>query len=141
MNTHKFGLLLLIVFCCCVVGCSNGNITVKGQATYEDGTPLNGGIITFESEVGAGRGNIDKNGYFVAGYVKERDGLPPGTYKVAMPMISFGPPVVAANQMSPQSTDITITVEKGKKNYDLVFKKPGSGEGDTSGSPGRPPRP
>jgi len=140
MNAQKFGLLLPIVLCCCIVGCSNGNITVKGQATYDDGTPVNGGIITFESEAGVGRGDVDKNGYFVAGYVKDRDGLPPGTYKVSMPMITFTP-MVAGNQLSAQTTDITITVEKGKKNYDIVFKRPGTGEEGTTGRSDRPPKP
>ena len=138
MNSHKYGLLVLIVFCCCVVGCSNGNVVVKGQATYEDGTPLTGGMILFESEVGTGRGKIDKNGYFVAGYLKENDGLPPGTYKVAVPETSFDGPAVAVNQTMAQTTDITITVERGKKDYDIVFAKPGGGG---EGRPDRPPMP
>ena len=139
MYSRNCGMLFLAILCSCAVGCSNGNISVKGQATYEDGTPLNGGIISFESEGGVGRGNVDKNGYFVAGFLKERDGLPPGTYKVSMPMISVTP-MAASHQTSARTTDVTITVEKGKKDYNVVFKKPGSG-GDTSGRPPRPPMP
>ena len=137
MNFHKYGRLVFVVLCCCAAGCSNGNVAVRGLAAYEDGTPLDGGMILFESETGTGRGNIDKNGYYVAGYVKDRDGLPPGTYKAAVPVTSFEGARVAGNQTMAQTTDVTITVERGKKNYDIVFQKPGG----STGRPDRPPRP
>ena len=38
-------------------------------------------------------------------------------------------------------TSEMIAVERGKKNYDVVFKKPGTGEGGAVGGPGRPPLP
>jgi len=57
-----------------------------------------------------------------------------------MPVMTLTP-VVAGNRLPAQTTDMTMTVEKGKKKDDIVFQRPGAGEEGTTGRSDRPPKP
>lgn len=72
-------LLIVIPF---LVGCG-GQPGLRGKVVFsDDKSPLTQGIVTFTSDKGIARGELDKNGNYVVGSLKAKDGLPPGTYKV-----------------------------------------------------------
>lgn len=71
--------LLALVF---LVGCG-GNLKLTGKVVFsDDKSPLTSGIVNFISDKGVSRGQIQKDGTYTVGSLKEKDGLPPGDYKV-----------------------------------------------------------
>lgn len=112
--------ILAIAFSC---GCS-GNVKVKGQVLFEDGTPLSGGEVLFESPGFLGSGRVDKNGNFRITGTSENEGIPPGTYKVSIVRteIPDGPLVAGSNPVftpqidkkygHPDTSGITCDVKK-----------------------------
>jgi len=69
--------LLVLVF---VAGCGDPKVT--GKVTFPDGTPLTKGQVMFQKEGFVGSANIQKDGTYSAGKLKDGDGLPPGQYEV-----------------------------------------------------------
>jgi hypothetical protein len=64
-----------------IVGC--GNPKIRGKVVFsDDKTPLQGGMVNFVTDKRIARGQISKNGDFVIGSEKAKDGLPPGEYKI-----------------------------------------------------------
>jgi hypothetical protein len=94
--TARFLLVLLPVFCFCLLGCSKkaGSLpktySVTGSVVYKDGKPVAGGSIFFRSVTDtsfAASGDIDKDGKFTVFTVKENEklrGLPEGEYRVTV---------------------------------------------------------
>lgn len=75
-------LFCIFVLCCCTtIGCGN-YIRVSGSVTFPDGTPLETGIVNFQSPTHIAKGTLQKGGRFTIGTFKVADGLPPGEYKV-----------------------------------------------------------
>lgn len=72
-------LFLVLLF---VVGCGSGQVPLGGTVTFEDGTPLTVGSVCFASATVSVRGDIDSQGKYTVGTLTDKDGLPPGTYKV-----------------------------------------------------------
>jgi hypothetical protein len=78
-NLRFLCLLLGLLFI--VVGC--GNPGVHGTVVFsDDQSPLTRGVVIFASENHTARGSIDKNGNYVVGSNRAKDGLPVGEYKV-----------------------------------------------------------
>jgi len=76
---HCLGLLCLLFL---TVGCSQ-NCSLKGKVVFsDDQTPLDRGTVCLVSDQGIARGSIDKDGNYVVGSLGEKDGLPPGTYRI-----------------------------------------------------------
>ncbi|MDR0611076.1 MAG: hypothetical protein LBG58_13270 [Planctomycetaceae bacterium] len=74
-------LCLLLGAILTVIGC--GNPEIHGQVVFsDDKSPLNCGMVIFASENHTARGPIDKNGNYVVGSNRAKDGLPAGEYKV-----------------------------------------------------------
>jgi|SRR6516164_1493059 hypothetical protein len=69
-------------------GCSSRQFPVHGKVTLEDGTPLTGGLVIFESRVPEGkipimaRGAIRADGSYELSTSKPGDGARPGKYRV-----------------------------------------------------------
>jgi len=81
LRFHKFFFIVLLNV---LIGCSGGNVSLKGTVTYsDDGSPLPAGTVAFVSGDGKiSRGDIKENGTYIVGTEKTTDGLPPGTYQV-----------------------------------------------------------
>ena len=62
-------------------GCGQ-NHQLKGQVTYQDGTPVTVGMVNFESGTSLSRGRIQPDGSYTVGTLGNKDGIPKGTYKV-----------------------------------------------------------
>jgi hypothetical protein len=64
-------------------GCGNGYISFGGKVTFEeDGSPLTQGIVVFTTDTFQAEGAIHSDGTYQLGSVSQKDGLPPGNYKV-----------------------------------------------------------
>lgn len=72
-------------------GCGS-NVRVTGTVQFDDGSPLETGIVVFQSQAHVAKGKLKPGGRFVMGSVREHDGLPPGDYKVY---------IVGADQLPP----------------------------------------
>jgi hypothetical protein len=77
---------LTILFFCFIfllcTGCSE-NAGVSGKITFPDGTPLTVGTVAFTNSAGFfARGNIQPDGSYRMGRIKDGDGIPKGTYAV-----------------------------------------------------------
>lgn len=74
-------LFLLVAF----IGCG-GAVGPKatGKVTWEDGTPVTEGEVAFEGDKNAYYGTIKPDGSYSMGALKDGQGVPPGTYKVAI---------------------------------------------------------
>ena len=123
-----------IVACCAVliliVGCGP-NVSMKGKVTFEDdGSPLTKGSVIFSTPTFQASGEIKEDGSFVVGSLRSNDGLPPGTYKVAISgaedMIATGNPtgqpsysLIDPKYNSPQTTDLTFEVTPSTHVYDI----------------------
>ena len=64
-----------------VVGCG-GNVVITGTAATADGTPITQGTVTFTNAQGQFSGDIQPNGTFRPGRMRDGDGIPPGHYQV-----------------------------------------------------------
>ena len=62
-------------------GCS-GNLKLGGKVSFPDGEPLSGGTIIFSNSERLARAFIKPDGTYDVGSLSEKDGLPPGKYKV-----------------------------------------------------------
>jgi hypothetical protein len=75
------------VFLVALAGCS-GKYPVRGTVTYDDGTPVNKGLVVFERVDGGppvtARGQIQPDGRYELSTDKPGDGVPPGKYKVLL---------------------------------------------------------
>ena len=81
MNRYLI-LTISILFSLALLGCGK-NVPLQGVVTFEDGTLLTVGTVNFTSpENGLSRGKIQPDGTYQIGSHKDKDGLPPGKYKV-----------------------------------------------------------
>ena len=135
--------LLVIVF---VAGCGDPKVT--GKVTFPDGTPLVKGQVMFQKDGFVGSGDIQKDGTYSAGKLKDGDGLPPGQYQVfitgasifdaaemehlsqeatigRIPTFKTPRPIdlIAVKYMSPNSSGLTVEV-KGKTKFDITVEPP-----------------
>src|SRR5579859_5968725 len=69
-------------------GCGGGQYPVRGKVTFEDGSPVTGGMVVFESKDAqpavTARGAIQADGTYTLGTHKSDDGVPPGVYRVLL---------------------------------------------------------
>lgn len=80
MNKKIFGWVVVAVIIC-AAGCSN-KVKVSGKVTFPDGSPLTVGKVAFETETFVATGALNEDGTYILGSESERDGIPPGLYKV-----------------------------------------------------------
>lgn len=88
-------------------GCSP-NVSVKGKVSFEDGSPLDIGVIVFQSSTHVGKGRIASDGAFSVGSVKPNDGLPPGSYKVFIIEAGRVPPGFVPDPESDESGIVSL---------------------------------
>ena len=67
-----------------LTGCS-GNVALKGKVVFsDDKSPVPVGTVSFEKGAFSARGELKSDGTFTVGSLKTNDGLPAGTYQVAI---------------------------------------------------------
>ena len=125
------------VVCCAVLlliaGCGP-NVSMKGKVTFEDdGSPLTKGQVFFSTPTFQASGEIKEDGSFVIGSQRSNDGLPTGTYKVAIvgaeDLMASGNPnqpsysLVDPIYSSPQTTDLTFEVTPSTHVYDIKVRR------------------
>ena len=77
----------LLMFCICAAlfqGCGGGQVSVKGTVTFPDGTPVPRGTVQFLTPTFVADGQIQPDGTYVIGSLKQDDGLPKGSYRVTV---------------------------------------------------------
>jgi len=82
-NSIIFSLSLALLL---VVGCGGGGkVGMSGKVVYsDDKSPLPMGTVYLETDSFLARGTIRSDGTFDVGSLGEKDGLPPGTYRVSI---------------------------------------------------------
>ena len=79
----RFHCFCSVVLLSLIVGCSGGNVGLRGVVTYsDDGTPMPVGTVVFRKDGKIARGDIKEDGTYIVGFDKETNGLPPGKYEV-----------------------------------------------------------
>jgi PBP1b-binding outer membrane lipoprotein LpoB len=129
------------VFLKCVVlfsilfltGCSQ--IKVEGKVSFSDGTPLSTGKVVFEDTAHTFTANINKDGTFRMGMLKDGEGIPAGKYNVAiaeaveMKITTDGKPpiiehLIAEKFRSTKTAGIEFDIKSNKKDISIVVEKP-----------------
>lgn len=129
MNRNRLPIILLLGLSCLIAGCGK-NVHLGGRVTFEDGTPLTFGKVTFATETFQAEGVIQQNGEYRLGSLHEHDGIPPGTYKVFLlgtedTSGDVGRSRVAQNFCDRQLTPLQFEVSKnGPKTFDFQVSKP-----------------
>jgi len=101
-----------------ISGCGS-NTVVTGRVTFEDGAPLTVGEVILDDGRSMGRGTIKPDGSFIIGFRTARDGIPAGTYRVAIYNSDTGGPgnwAVSPKYVDPQKSGIVFEVKPGKRN-------------------------
>jgi len=126
-----FVLLPLLVFTVTVLGCGGGNVPLKGRVVFDDdSSPLTVGTVFLTTPTMQSRGHLDRDGNFTVGTVGTRDGLPPGTYEVAivgavedLPDGSLRP-LVADKWASPTTSGKTVEIDRSTRNLEIRVTRP-----------------
>lgn len=132
---RKFGVLwatLLALMICCGCGGKYRTYTVHGQVALQDGTPLDNVEITFQSDDPpiTATAVTDARGNYALGTVREGDGAPAGTYRVAVVEVedlsdpdTVKPPRIAPRYANLHSSGLEVTVPS-REGYDLTLDPP-----------------
>ena len=108
-------------------GCTSEGVSFTGRVTFDDGTPVTGGTVVFESGATQYDGQLRADGSYSLGGNTERSGIPYGTYAIAVvvPGRDDGTPVIAEKYGSSASSGLTFEVKAdGPKTLDIKVEKP-----------------
>ncbi len=129
-------LVLSCIVLLCFSGCDN-KIQFGGKVVFsDDGSPVTCGTILFSTPTYAAKSKIGPDGSFLLSSQGKNDGLPPGTYSIAItgaevpskpaPGVKLPPeqmlytPLIATKYQTKQTSGLTFTVEKTER--DCVIK-------------------
>jgi len=125
MKNKCFFVLLLALLA--LTGCSN-KVALSGKVVYsDDGSPLTTGTVSLETDTFFARGNLKEDGTFIVGSLKEKDGLPPGRYRVAVsgatkvlgyfestPMLE---PLIDPKYSDSRTSGLTIDIQQSTRDF------------------------
>ena len=110
--------------------------SVQGAITYKDGTPMpGGGLITFtpvDPEVKmSARGTINEDGIYKMGTFGDTDGVPEGTYRVAIVPTPLrnpnrpppGWPPLNKKYLNGSTSKLEYTVTRGRNEFNIEVEK------------------
>ena len=125
MNKYRYIFILFLL--CAVVGCGN-NVKLGGKVTFPDGEPLSTGMIIFSNDGFLARAEIKSDGIYDVGSLAEKDGLPPGKYKVYIIGAIEGEvdklrSLIAPQYASRDTTPLEIEVP-GQDVYNITVERP-----------------
>lgn len=136
----QYRFLSLLIVLLIVAGCSD-KFPLSGTVTFSDnGEPLPYGGVIFESDTLVAQGRIQDGKYHV-GTMKEKDGIPKGTYKVTVVGTDKSEQITRGTSGNESSTEVryrqihakyedsaqsglTFTVDGTKKQYDIKVDRP-----------------
>ncbi|MDR0608717.1 MAG: hypothetical protein LBG58_01235 [Planctomycetaceae bacterium] len=125
---HLTIVVTFVVALLCIAGCS-GNVGLSGRVSFPDGSPLTVGEVYFETDTFLAHGSIGKDGRYVLGSLGEKDGLPPGTYRVSIVGAMEGESRETARYLIDEkykdgrTSGLTCTVS-GSTTFDITVTKP-----------------
>ena len=125
MKHHSIIILLVLLF---VAGC-NKQVGMTGTVVFsDDGSPLPFGNVVLSTPTFQSRGELNKEGQFTMGSLGTNDGLPPGTYRVAIvagEMLgdSGSYSLVDPKYSNPDTSGLEITVTKAVKDYEIKVER------------------
>jgi hypothetical protein len=119
-----------------LAGCGPRMVPVEGQVVFKDGKPLTGGVVSFDllgaaAPGVAARGDIGPDGRFRLTTSTAGDGVPEGTYRVAV-----APPlparvddlgkerIIPDKYLDPRTSGLEFTVTSGMNNFRIVMERP-----------------
>jgi len=113
-QTFLAGIISLCVILL-VGGCGSGNVKGGGTVSFSDGAPLDHGTVVFANAQHQYTGTIQSDGTFKLGGLKPGDGLPTGTYQVAVIGVYENEVSILDEKYgSPELSGITVEVAAGK---------------------------
>ena len=121
MKHYSIIILLVLLF---VASC-NKQVGMTGTVVFsDDGSPVPHGNVILSTPTFQSRGELNKQGQFTMGTFGTDDGLPPGTYSVAVVCIETGGDtgsynLVDSKYSNPQTSGLEITVTKAIKDYEI----------------------
>jgi hypothetical protein len=99
----RLRLLVPLLLLAVAAGCGSGRYPVSGRVTYEDGSPVEAGIVigeaTVNDELVGVQGNIERDGSFRWGADTPGDGALPGEYRVIVVPVSLGDSELAEGKL------------------------------------------
>ena len=113
-----------------LTGCGD-KVALSGKVTYsDDGSPLPVGTVFFEKDTYLSRGQLTSMGTYNTGSLSEKDGIPPGTYRVyvcgAVRSIgvdkdgeSINESLIDEKFTNGATTDLTVTVPTSSGKFDF----------------------
>jgi hypothetical protein len=123
---------LLLLFVLMAYGCGKGYQPVRGTVTFEDGKPVPGGMIVFES-LGeehpiTARGEIQPDGSFELGTDNPEDGVRPGKYQVLVTQRVENPDAVVplpfdSRYTSFKTSGLEFEVKSGVNQYPIKLAR------------------
>ena len=140
LRVHDITIILLMTL---LTGCGS-NVGLSGKVVFsDDKSPVPLGTVELISESGtfSARAEIKPDGTFVVGSLKEKDGLPPGKYRISvyaikttavgtkrnsdgMEMIdSVSEYLVEPKFGNPDTSEITIDIASTVRNYEIVVDR------------------
>jgi hypothetical protein len=146
MKFHLFTLFPLLFWGILLsTGCSD-RVHVSGKVLLKSGEPVTKGLVVFENEKNSGISTIKTDGSYSIGLIKSGEGIPPGTYNIAiqatgtMGGIKSDMENVSANHLPnviPETSQVdtkytlsrtsglNIIIEAGKSiNHDIIVDPP-----------------
>jgi hypothetical protein len=118
-----------------LAGCGSGRSTVTGTVTYEDGTPVESGVVIGEATVDGKLVAVQaaiRNGAFSWGGAKEGDGALPGQYRVIVLPESLSEyqlsqgmtPAIDGKYGKYETSGLSFEVKHGKNQFDIKVTRP-----------------
>jgi hypothetical protein len=130
MNYSSLLLYLAVAVCLLVPlsGCGK-NVPLSGRVVFSDtNEPLEHGYVSFVQPSFIAKGVIGRDGRYVVGSYKDRDGLPSGTYKVAVYCSKPNPNpknkgedivLIDPKFTDPEHSGLVVEIDASTKTYDI----------------------
>jgi hypothetical protein len=115
---------LLIIAALMISGCSS-NLPLSGRVVYtDDGSPLEKGVVCFETPTLMARGEIGEDGKYSVGIIKRQDGIPKGTYNVYISGTEEGSTLLIDKKFAnPQTSGLTFVVDGKSNTFDFAVDR------------------
>ena len=136
MPHHTLLPLVMLGLSLSLFGCTSSKVGMSGQVIFsDDKTPLTKGTVCFESTSYVARGRLNQNGEYTLGSESEKDGLPPGRYRVYIigasveetpanadsdeRAISIPRPLISTKYAKGATSGITLEVDASTRRFDF----------------------
>ena len=128
MKRHSLAFFAILLLLCVAVGCG-GHVPMTGTVVFDDdGSPLTHGVVILSTPTFQSRGELDSQGRFTMGSYGVADGLPPGTYGVAVVAVetisdTLSYSLIDPKYSNPEMSGLTLTIEGAIRNYEIRVER------------------